>query len=323
MTRIAVDAMGGDFAPSEVVLGAIDAAKEGHDVILVGDPDAITPILDSVGYDVDVAAARQVIDMTDDPSTALREKKDSSVHVAARLVAQGEAVGLVSAGSTGAVMAASALIIGRLPGVQRPAIASIFPGGKVVLDVGANLNCRAEHYVQFAVMGAALAATVLHLDVPKVGLVNIGEEPSKGREAEQAAFAVLEAQDRVAFVGNVEGRDIGSDRVDVLVTDGFTGNVLLKTAEGAARMTLKVVLEAIGAPEYSDAFASLGVPLNDATERLNPETVGGAHLLGTKGVVVIAHGSSSRTAIANAVAVADEGAKDGLVELIERGIGGL
>jgi glycerol-3-phosphate acyltransferase PlsX len=323
MTRIAVDAMGGDFAPSEVVLGAIDAAKGGHDVILVGDPAAITPIVDSVGSDVEIAPALEVIDMHDDPSTALRDKKDSSVHVACRLVASGEAVGLVSAGSTGAVMAAAALIVGRLPGVQRPAIASIFPGGKVVLDVGANLNCRPENYVQFAIMGAALSATVLHNPHPRVGLVNIGEEPSKGRDAERAAFAMLQEQDRVDFVGNVEGRDIGTDHVDVLVTDGFTGNVLLKTAEGAARMAVSVLLGEIDHPSYEDAVAALATPLGAVTTQLNPETVGGAHLLGTKGVVVIAHGSSSRRAITNAIAVADEGAKDGLVELIERGIGGL
>lgn len=323
MTRIAVDAMGGDFAPGEVVLGAIDAARDGHDVILVGDPDAIAPVLAEAGHDLDIAPAHEVIGMTDDPATALREKKGSSIHVASRLVAAGEAVGLVSAGSTGAVMAAAAFIIGRLPGVSRPAIASVFPGKKVVLDVGANLNCRPEHYVQFAIMGAALSATVLHIENPRVGLVNIGEERSKGRDGEQAALTALEAQDRVTFVGNVEGRDIGSDRVDVLVTDGFTGNVLLKTAEGAARMALRIFLEAVGRPEYAEPVAELAAPLDAVKARLNPETVGGAHLLGTRGVVVIGHGSSSRRAVANAIAVADEGAKDGLVELIERGIGGL
>jgi glycerol-3-phosphate acyltransferase PlsX len=323
MTRIAVDAMGGDFAPREVVLGAIDAAREGHDVVLVGDPDAIGDALDEAGHHLDVEPAHEVIGMTEDPAAALREKKGSSIHVASRLVASGEAVGLVSAGSTGAVMAAAAFIIGRLPGVQRPAIASVFPGKKVVLDVGANLACRPEHYVQFAIMGAALSATVLHVENPRVGLVNIGEERSKGREGEQAALAALEAQDRVTFVGNVEGRDIGSDRVDVLVTDGFTGNVLLKTAEGAARMALRIFLEAVGRPEYAAPVAELAAPLDAVKMRLNPETVGGAHLLGTKGVVVIGHGSSSRRAIANAITVADEGAKDGLVELIERGIGGL
>lgn len=315
--------MGGDFAPSEVVLGAIDAAKEGHDVILVGDPAAIEPILGDVGYDLDIAPAFEVIGMTDDPTTALREKKDSSVHVASRLVADGEAAGFVSAGSTGAAMAASAFIIGRLPGVQRPAIAGIFPGKKVVLDVGANLNCKPENYVQFGVMGAALAATVLHIENPKVGLINIGEERSKGRETEQAAHDALDAQDRFDFIGNVEGHDIVSDHVDVFVTDGFTGNVLLKTAEGAARMAMRVLLDAIGQPEHRSAVEELAEPLATVTSRLNPEAVGGAHLLGTKGVVVIAHGSSSRQAVANAVGMADEGANDGLVELIERGLGGL
>ena len=323
MTRIAVDAMGGDFAPSEAVLGGIDAAKVGHDVVLVGDPALIQPMVDSVGIDVEIVAASQVISMEDDPTTALREKKDSSIHVAARLVSDGRAAGLVSAGSTGAVMAAAALIIGRLPGVKRPALASVFPGGKIVLDAGANVNCRPEHLVQFAVMGAALSNTLLHVDKPRVGLVNIGEERSKGRKQEQQALEALESQDRVDFIGNVEGRDIGSRRVDVLVTDGFTGNVLLKTAEGAARMTLKVLLDEFDEPQYEDAVAALAQPLDRVTRRLHPDSVGGAHLLGTKGVVVIAHGSSSRLAIANAIAMAHEGATDGLVELIERGIGGL
>lgn len=321
MTRIAVDAMGGDHAPDEVVLGAIDAAKDGHQVLLVGDPAGVQPLLDQVGLDIDVVPATEVITMADDAAAAIREKKDASISVAARLVAEGAADGLVSAGATGATMAAAALIIGRLSGVSRPAIATVFPGGKVVLDAGANVNCRPKHLVQFGVMGAALAQTTLGVEDPRVGLINIGEEDGKGRDLEKAAFSRLSAHPAINFVGNVEGRDLGGDLADVLVTDGFTGNVLLKTAEGAAQLVQRVVGEVLGKGEYAQAAAGLMPALLEIRDRINPEATGGAHLLGTKGVVVIAHGSSSRYAVANAIAIATEGASHGLVEKIVTDLG--
>ncbi len=320
MTRIAIDAMGGDHAPDQVVLGAVDAAKEGHDVTLVGDASRIEQILTDVGFDLPVTSATEVIGMGDDPAAAIREKKDASICVAARLVAEGAAGGVVSAGSTGAAMAAAAFIIGRLDGVARPAIATLFPGGKIVLDSGANLACRAEHLVQFAVMGAALATTLLGIERPRVGLVNIGEEQGKGRDLERAAFAGLAGLDGIDFVGNVEGRDIGMPAVDVLVTDGFTGNVLLKTAEGTARLVQSVLFETLDKAPYRDAAAVLAPAFDEMKRRVDPEATGGAHLLGTKGVVVIAHGSSSRVAIANAIALADEGASHGLVDKIASGL---
>ena len=320
MSRIAIDAMGGDHAPGEVVHGAVDAAKEGHSVVLVGDASQLGPILDEVGYELEIVPASQVIEMSDDPAIAMREKKDASVSVAARMVASGEAGGLVSAGSTGATLAAAAFLIGRQPGIARPALATIFPGSKVVLDAGANLSCKPEHLVQFGVMGSALAEAVLGISRPRVGLVNIGEEEGKGRDLERAAFDGLRALDSIDFVGNVEGRDIAGDTVDVLVTDGFTGNVLLKTAEGAARLMRHALETGVARPEYQEALATLEPAFREVRHRFDPEATGGAQLLGTRGVVVIAHGSSSRFAIANAIRMADEGISHGLVDKIASGL---
>ena len=320
MPLIAIDAMGGDHAPGQVVLGAIDASKDGNSVVLVGDVAAIDPILDDVGYELGVVHASEFVAMAEDPAAAIRDKKDASISVAARLVASGEAAGLVSAGSTGAALAAAAFTIGRLAGISRPAIATVFPGNKLVLDAGANLTCKPDNLVQFGVMGSALAQSVLGIENPRVGLVNIGEEKGKGRDLEKAAFVGLSALPSINFIGNVEGRDVGGDVVDVLVTDGFTGNVLLKTAEGAAHLVSGVILEGFARPEYSEAVAELRPALEELEHRINPESTGGAHLLGTKGVVVIAHGSSSRVAVANAISLATEGASHGLVEKIARGL---
>ena len=314
MPRIAVDAMGGDHAPQQVVLGALDAAEQGHKPILVGEVDAIEAILDGAG--VPVVAASQVIEMSDDAASAIREKKDASVSIAARLVAEGEADGMVSAGSTGAALAAAAFIIGRIEGVSRPAIASMFPHGEVVLDSGANLSCRPEHLIQFAIMGAALAEVRNGRSPARVGLVNIGEEAGKGRDLEKEAFAALKDLKGIDFVGNIEGRDIASGVADVFVTDGFTGNVLLKTAEGAARMSYELIASALLNGEVSH----LSDVLEEARTQLDPEATGGAHLLGTKGVVVIAHGSSSRRAVANAIQMASEGAEQGLTDKVATGL---
>lgn len=212
-------------------------------------------------------------------------------------------------------MAAAAFVIGRLPNVRRPAIASQFPTGKFVLDSGANLECKPSHLVQFAVMGQVLAEIYLQKADPKVGLVSIGEERGKGRDLEKVAYEMLEAQPDVRFVGNVEGRDVVGDRADVLVCDGFTGNVLLKTAEGTGAMVMGFFAEALA--KLDPAHRPALVPVaDDLRHRMNPERLGGAHLLGTKGVVVIAHGSSSRIAVHNAIEMAAEGAARGLVDEI-------
>ncbi|MEA2011439.1 MAG: phosphate acyltransferase PlsX [Actinomycetota bacterium] len=321
MARVVVDAMGGDHAPGEIVRGAIDAAAEGVDVVLVGDRTQISPVLDRFDADLPVVHASEVIEMHEDPARAVREKKDSSIMVAARLVKEGEAEAVISAGSTGAALAAAAFVIGRLKGVSRPAIASVFPTREVVLDVGANLDVRPLNLAQFGVMGSAVAKVFLDIDEPKVGLLNIGEEAGKGRDLEKEAHLLLAHSEGINFVGNVEGRDLGRSRADVFVTDGFTGNVLLKTGEGTSRALFRFLLEAMQAEKYQTALAELMPAFMELRQMIDPESIGGAHLVGTKGVVVIAHGASSHRAIANAAVMASEGAEHGLVDLIADGIG--
>jgi glycerol-3-phosphate acyltransferase PlsX len=320
VARIAVDAMGGDRAPGEIVHGTLAAARNGIDAVLVGDPELITAQLAAVGAadTIGVVPATQVIEMGEDAASAIRDKKDASVTVAARLVASGEAEGMVSDGSTGAAMAAAVFVVGRLHGVSRPAIATLLPIGKVIIDAGANVSCRPEHLVQFSLMGSLLATSHFGLPDPKVGLLNIGEEVGKGRDLEKEAHGLLTDVPGINFVGNVEGRDLAGDRVDVIVTDGFTGNVMLKTAEGAARLTMRAMLEAVSGPEYQDALAALAPPLMALRARLDPESTGGASLLGVRGNVVIAHGSSSRVAIENAITLAAESAEHHVPAQIEK-----
>ncbi len=320
MNPIAVDAMGGDKAPDEIVRGCLTAAGEGRQVVLVGDERRLRPILDALDGDLPIVHASEVIDMHEDPGRAIREKKDASVSVAARLVAEGSASGFFSAGSTGAALAAAAFIIGRTTGVKRPAVASIFPTGKIVLDAGANLTVRPEHLVQFAVMGTAVSQVYHGVDAPRVGLLNIGEEAGKGRELEKEAFALLRSTPGVRFIGNVEGRDIAGDATEVIVTDGFTGNVLLKTAEGVSRALYHMLLEEVSAPEYQEALATLMPAFLGLRARLDHESIGGGHLVGVDGVVVIAHGSSSRVAVANGIGLAADAVERDLVGRVTRGI---
>ena len=319
MARIALDAMGGDRAPEATVAGAIDSEI---DVVLVGDEAALQPVLD--GRDIPIVHAPDVIDMGDNPAKAIREKRDSSIAVAAKLVADGEVDGLVSAGSTGAAMAAAALIIGRMEGVLRPVIAAVLPAGekgKIVLDAGANPDVKVGHLVQFAVMGSALAETRLGIVEPTVGLLNIGEEPGKGRELERAAYDALEKAP-INFVGNVEGRDIATDRADVIVTDGFTGNVVLKTSEGTSELVMDAFASELGSLllKHPELAETLGPHVSSLRRRLDPETYGGASLLGVNGVVTIAHGSSSRRAIANALRLTAEEAERHLLDRIRSGL---
>lgn len=320
MATIAVDAMGGDNAPFEIVLGGIDAAKRGHDIVLVGDRDRVGAILAEAGEDLPIVHASQLIEMSDDPATAIREKRDASISVAARLVKRGDVDGLVSAGSTGAAMAAAVFMIGRLPGIARPAIASYFPSGSVVLDMGANLSCRPADLAQFAVMGAALARTHYGMEQPTVGLLNIGGEAGKGRGLERKAYKLMEALPHIAFIGNVEGTDLALAKANVIVCDGYTGNILLKTAEGTAKLVFGFMLEAVSAPEYAEALQTLAPAVAEIRERLNPERAGGAHLLGVDGVVVITHGSSTRLSISTAVDTAVEAVDGNLPGLIAAGV---
>jgi len=324
--RIALDAMGGDHAPHQTVLGALDAAARGVDVVLVGDTPQIEAELVAAGSKLPIVHAPEVVAMEDDPASAIRAKKGASVTVAARMVSDGDAHGMVSAGSTGAALAAAAIVIGRLQGVSRPAIATIFPMGTpaVVLDIGANLEVRPAALAEFGVMGSVLAEIYLGREAPKVGLLNIGEETGKGRAVEKEAHLLLERMP-IDFIGNVEGRDLGTDKADVFVTDGFTGNVLLKTAEGVARVVAGVVLETLADdddPAFQEAAGAVLPKLLAVRQRFDPEAHGGAHLVGIKGTVVISHGSSSRVAVANALQMAAEGAEQGLPAKIEAGLHG-
>jgi phosphate acyltransferase len=317
VSRIALDAMGGDHAPVETVAGAVAAAAEGVDVVLVGDESVLRGHLEDMGGDLPIIDAPEVIAMGEDPAKAIREKPNSSIVECARLVRSGGAAGFVSAGSTGAAMAAGAIVLGRVSGVLRPTIASVIPkpsGHTVVLDSGANPEVKPEHLVQFAEMGSVLAEVYFSIDSPRVGLLNNGEEKGKGRALEKETYELLEAAP-VRFIGNVEGRDLGSDRLDVLVTDGFTGNVLLKTTEGIAAMVTSMVMAALSRTS-AEVQAAVLPELAPIRHSMDYENTGGAHLLGTAGVVVIAHGSSTRRSVKNALGMAHEGAERDLVSRI-------
>jgi phosphate acyltransferase len=315
--RIAVDALGGDNAPREVVLGALDAAAEGIEVTLYGPAS-----LDTQGLPLVVAADR--IDMAEKPAEAVRAKPDSSLVAAVRAVGTGEADAVVSAGNTGAVLAAGLIHLRRLPGVLRPAIAVPIPardGVSVLLDAGANADARPEHLVQFAHMGSVFCEELLEVERPEVRLLSIGEEDEKGNQLTLEANRLLrEEGDRLNFGGNAESRDLLRGDADVLVADGFTGNVVLKLLEG----TIKDLLEVMRAEITATVLGKLGgLLIQPAARRLrtrfDPDTYGGAYLLGLRGLAVIAHGNSSRRAIANAIALAARGVDHGVVDrLAER-----
>ena len=312
---IAVDAMGGDRAPGEIVAGARQAADElGVPVVLVGDPAVIG---DALG--LEVFPASEVIGMHDDPGAGVRRKKDSSLVRAAEAVRDGRACAMVSAGNTGATMGSALLRMGRLPGVSRPAIATPIPvpGGTptVMLDAGANADCKPEWLVQFAQMGAVFATERYGLEKPRVGLLSIGEEETKGNALVKDAHALLAAGvPGVEFVGNVEGRDILTDDIDVVVTDGFTGNVTLKTLEGAMKFMRDAVFGAMVSTEEAVKASEVLIPLLlPLAEEMDPDSHGGALLLGVDGVCIISHGSSSAKAVVNAVRVARDMVEQGLV----------
>ena len=305
--------MGGDYAPSETVAGAVEAAGRGVDVVLVGHHESLEIELSKLGTRLPIVDAADVIGMGDEAGRALREKPQASINVAARLVAEGSADGFVSAGSTGAAMAAAAIVIGRIKGVSRPAIAVIFPTPvtpTLVLDAGANPDVKPEQLAQFGIMGSVAVQALFGVEDPRVGLLSIGEEKGKGRDLERAAYDLLDAGP-TNFVGNLEGRDIATDKADVIVTDGFTGNVFLKATEGTAKLVTQYLLEALSklSPDIQEqvfpAVAAVG-------EVLDYETYGGAQLLGVKSVAVMAHGSSSRVAISNALSMARDGAEGDL-----------
>lgn len=313
MARIALDAMGGDHAPRETVAGAVEASTRGIDVVLVGARETLQSELAQHESDLPIVDASDVIGMGDDPARALREKPEASISVAARLVSEGLADGFVSAGSTGAAMAAAAIKVGRIKGLSRPAIATIFPTPEtptLVLDAGANTEVSPEQLAQFGVMGSVAARVLLGVSEPRVALLSIGEEKGKGRALEKEAYDLLEAAP-IQFVGNVEGTDIATDKADVIVTDGFTGNVFLKTTEGVATLVAGYIVEALG--DLPGDIRDKALPaVAKVKALLDHETYGGAQLLGVKAAVVICHGSASRVAIANALGMAHDAAKSDL-----------
>jgi glycerol-3-phosphate acyltransferase PlsX len=315
VVTVALDAMGGDRAPGEICAGACDAVRAGDlEIVLVGDERAIRAALPGgrPPAGITIRPAEDVIAFEEEPAGAVRAKPGASLVVTARSVAEGWAQAAVSAGSTGAMLAASLFAMRRLPGVIRPGLAAVLPGTRgpiTLIDAGANIEPRPEQLVQFAHMGTILAEDILGITAPRCGLLTIGEEPGKGNALAREAHELLAAAPGLRFCGNIEGRDL-LNAVDVVVTDGFTGNVALKTAEGTAKEVLALVRTAAMTSWRAKVGGLLLAPaVRRLRARMDSETYGGAYLLGLAGVSVIAHGSSSRVAIANACRYAAEGVR--------------
>ena len=328
--RIAVDAMGGDHAPRVNVDGAVAAFREfGISSLLVGKASELTPLLADSGYrghDIELIDAPEVVTMEDPATAAIRKKRNSSIRVAANCVRDGRAEGLVSAGHTGAAMVCAKMVIGAIEGVDRPALAAVLPnltGHSLLLDVGANPDAKTQHFKEFAVMGSIYAQLVFGKAAPAIGLMSIGEEATKGTDRTKEAFKSLK-ETGLHFVGNVEGRDVFSGKVDVIVTDGFTGNVILKVSEALAEMVEKLLREEI----KKTLQASVGFLLSRSAfrsfkSRLDYSEYGGAPMLGVKGCVIICHGRSSAKAVKNAIRVAAEFSRQRLAEKIQSSLADL
>ena len=307
---VAVDAMGGDHAPDAIVQGTLDAARQGLPVVLVGPEAVVRDAMARRGgagaLPVTVVHASEVVTMDDHPGQAMRRKRDNSIRVCFELVKRGEACGMLSAGNSGAVMAGAIFVLGRLPAVERPAIISVLPALRsrpLLLDMGANVECKPIHLVQFALMGEVYARRVLGVARPRVALLSNGEEGSKGTELTRAAAAALRQDREIDFRGYCEGRDLLTGEFDVIVTDGFTGNVALKTMEGTARVIGELLKQTL----RSSAVSALGGllargALDGLKRKVDWRQIGGAPLVGVDGVGFITHGSSDALAIANAVA---------------------
>lgn len=324
--------MGSDHAPHAEIDGALAATRDlGVKVILVGRPDIVEPELKRCGWrgdgdrGIELVEAAEVIGMGEPVANAVRRKKKSSLRIGCKLVDSGYADGIVSAGNTGAAMATAKMVLGMLPGVDRPALAALIPTKSskptLLLDVGANAECKAEHLVQFAIMGDAYSRSVLGTHGPAVGLMSIGEEEAKGNDLTKEAFPLLRELKSVKFVGNVEGRDVFSGAVDVIVTDGFTGNVMLKLSEGLTDAMLSMIKRELTASAVTKAGAMLAKPaFRNIKKRLDYSEHGGAPLLGVRKIVLIGHGSSNARAIRNAIRSVKEFSENRTSERIEQGI---
>lgn len=319
MLPIVVDVMGGDNAPEAIVDGALSASAQGIAVELVGLASAV----ENIGS-LELHAASQVIGMADEPGRAVRMMKDSSIVRAAERVRDGQASAMVSAGNTGAVAAAALLRMKRIPGVSRPAIATALPvpgrAPKILLDSGAMADCQPDWLLQFAQMGSAFARIRYGIEKPQIGLLSIGEEAEKGNQITKAAHVLLRNDNSIDFIGNVEGRDILDGAVDVVVADGFTGNVALKTIEG----TIKFLVDQIISILLADGVGEVGKEalglLSPIASELNPEAVGGAMLLGVNGIAIISHGSAGPLAIENAIKVARDMVDRDLIGALSRAV---
>jgi glycerol-3-phosphate acyltransferase PlsX len=325
--KIAVDAMGGDNAPHEIVAGAIRAAAELEvDILLVGDPDAIQAEITKHGNtvnNIEIVPADGVVSMEEEALVGVRRKPNASINVAMNLVKENRAQGVVSAGHSGAAMAAALLGLGRIKGIDRPAIGAVFPtmyANKyvLVLDVGANVDCKPKYLEQFALMGSVYSKYVLEIDDPKVGLVNIGEESTKGNELAKEAHKLLSNNPRITFAGNAEGRDVLSGNFDVIVCDGFVGNVLLKFAEAVGEIMLQIVREELPVGIRGKIGTGILKPnLKRIKQRIDHAEHGGALLLGVNGVCIVSHGSSQAPSIFNAIRIAKEAVGHNVIERIQ------
>lgn len=328
--RIAIDAMGGDNAPAEIVAGAIRAQEElDVEVLLVGDPQAIEACLKeqhSNSRHIEIVPADDVVAMDEEPLGALKRKPKASINVAMDLVKTRNAQAVVSAGHSGAAMAASLLRLGRLPGIDRPAIGAVFPSmmaGKsvIVLDVGANVDCRPKYLDQFAVMGAVYSQYVLGIPDPQVGLINIGEEPSKGNDLAIRTHQLLQENPRISFIGNAEGRDVLSGRFDVIVCDGFVGNVLLKYTEAVGEAMLQTLQEELSQGLRGQlGSALLKSNIKRVRQRIDHTEHGGGLLLGVDGICIISHGSAQAPSIFNAIRLAKDAVDNRVLERIQSNI---
>ncbi len=326
MIKIAVDAMGGDHAPLEILKGSLLALKEIKDLelLLVGDEEKLGKILSKMSYDsqkVSVVPSFQTIGMNESPVSAVREKKGASVNVAVDLVKTGKADGIVSAGNTGALMASALFKLGRIPGVERPAIATIFPLGNtkvLLLDMGANVDNKPKHLQQFAEMGSLYAEHVMHVKSPRVGILNIGEEKEKGNELTQATWELL-SKTNLNFIGNVESKEVFAGKVDVVVCDGFVGNLVLKLSESLAYKIMEIIKTEISKNFIAKIGALLLIPVfKNIKKQIDYDEYGGAQLFGVNGVCVKAHGRAKAKAIKNAVKVAYDSVLEDIVGCIKK-----
>lgn len=328
--KIAVDAMGGDFAPEQIVLGVIAAAKEYDcEIVLVGDEMKIKTVLEQSpswkNLKISIHHANDVIGMDEHPGAAVRRKKDSSIVVATRLVKDGICDAVLSAGSTGAAVAAALFGLGRIKGIDRPTIATPMPninGVTMLLDSGANVDSKPHQLVQSAIMGSIYSEYVFGIENPRVGLLNIGEEATKGNEQVLATYPLLEGLNTINFVGNAEGRDIPNGSVDVVVCDGFVGNVVLKFGEGLAKTIIKLIKDAIKESNVFTKLAALMLAptLKKMSKKIDYAEYGGAPLLGVNGCFIICHGSSNAKAIKSAIGVANEYVGKNVLEHIRENI---